>query len=140
MINQILRDAVSGWRLTERLLRLTLPLLQYQEEDFKTMSFSMISEHRKPLGFISWHDVQSSPDALTLHGLYINTLAQARGLGKQLLRYSERHARSVGVTKLELKAWRDAEPYFQHLGFSEKNKMRQENEYPVLLYREIHRV
>ncbi len=144
MINQILQEAVSRWRLTDRLLRLTLPLLRYQDEDFKTMSISMVAENKEPLGFVSWHHFQttrhSTPGSLSLHGLYIRPEAQARGIGKQLLSYAERHALSVGASLLELKAWRDAESYFRKLGFVAKDSIKQEKQYPIPLYREIKHV
>ena len=144
MINQIMQEAVSRWQLTDRLLRLTLPLLRYQDEDFKTMSISMVSENKEPLGFVSWHHVQTTrhsiPDSLSLHGLYIRPEAQARGFGKQLLFYAENHARAVGASRLELKAWRDAESYFRNLGFAAKDSIEQEKHYPIPLCRDIKHV
>ncbi|TNF86041.1 MAG: GNAT family N-acetyltransferase [Gammaproteobacteria bacterium] len=114
-INDVITDAVLAWSLPERVKRLSLPLLRYDEVDlehFAAIGAYALDRKVRPVGLFGvavW-------DRETLHGLYVRPEAQRRGVGRHLLRSVAAHARQAGVSRLLVKAERVSADYFRQQG------------------------
>ncbi len=121
-INGILEAAVSGWGLSARVLRLSLPSLRYDEMDVRTMRARLITDHGTPVGFSCTepadpHDPSGNHRSLTLHGLYVLPRRQRTGIGARLLADVEALARAEGYAALATRAWRESSAFFTAHGF-----------------------
>ena len=113
-INSVISEAVAGWPLPVRLIRLSLPLLVYDRVDLD--HFSVMGAVQRVdevdaglLGIAAWDDE-------VLHGLYVRPEAQGRGIGRALLGAVRAHARAAGVQRLLVRAERVSAGFFHGQG------------------------
>ena len=105
-INRVIERAVMGWRLAERVKRLSLPLYRYDQHDFDALELH-----------VALADLPAGRTGLLLHGLYVDPEAQHQGIGSRLLNAAEETARRQGLDGVLIKAQRDAEPFFLAAGW-----------------------
>ena len=122
IINEVLEAAVTGWKLSPRVLRLSLPSLRYSAADLQVMRVRLIAECGTPVGFSCTepadpHDKPPGRHALMLHGLYVLPRRQRMGIGACLLADVEAIARAGGYACLTTRAWRESSTFFTALGF-----------------------
>ena len=110
-INAVIRAAVLGWPLPDRVKRLSLPLLEYDLVDADQYRLlGAYQEDREALiGVAAWDDNQ-------LHGLYVHPAAQGLGIGGALLHAVCHDTAATGIAGLEIKAQRISASYFEYLG------------------------
>ena len=129
-INDVIAEAVLAWPLPERMKRLALPLLRYDEVDlrhFHAIGAYGLDSTIRPVdlfGVALW-------DQDALHGLYVRPEAQGRGIGRRLLESVAAHARQAGFARLLVKAERVSAGYFQQQGLTAAGS---EADYPYAFY------
>lgn len=117
MINDVITEAVMAWPLPERMKRLSLPLLRYDEVDldhFCIIGAYTLDRTAKPVdlfGIAAW-------DQDALHGLYVRPEVQSSGVGRGLLDTVARRAGQAGIKRLLVKAERVSAGYFQRQGLA----------------------
>ena len=129
-INEVITEAVLAWSLPERMKRLALPLLCYDEVDlghFHAIGAYGYGRTARPTGLFGialW-------DQDALHGLYVRPQAQGCGLGRGLLASVAAHAQEAGIRRLLIKAERVSAGYFQRQGLAAAGS---ESSYPYAFY------
>ena len=122
-INRVIERAIMGWRLAERVKRLSLPLYRYDQHDFDALELHVaLAEDGRIMGVAAWEqaapaDLPAGRTGLLLHGLYVDPEAQHQGIGSRLLNAAEETARRQGLDGVLIKAQRDAEPFFLAAGW-----------------------
>ena len=117
VINDVITDAVLAWPLPERVKRLSLPLLRYDEVDlehFHAIGAYALDRTVSPTGLFGiavW-------DREALHGLYVRPEAQRCGVGRILLNAVVARARQAGIGRLLVKAERVSAGYFRQQGLA----------------------
>lgn len=121
-INRLIEAAVMGWKLPERVKRLSLSSYRYQPLDLEHLQL-VVAENgdAQIVGVAAWEpaDPRDTPDSasgLLLHGLYVQPEQQHRGIGSQLLQAAEQAARQQGCQGLLVKAQQDAQDFFSARG------------------------
>ena len=113
-INRVVEAAVMGWRLPERVKRLSLPGYRYTDVDYLHMQMYVAERPDKSIVDVSAcepADVQEVPkgkNGLLLHGIYILPEVQRQGIGSQLLETARRSASLNNMDGLLVKAQVDA--------------------------------
>ncbi|MBT7333777.1 MAG: GNAT family N-acetyltransferase [Gammaproteobacteria bacterium] len=120
--NAVIANAIRAWPTTERLIRRAAPVLSYDQQDLLDHEIIQIVVDKRTIAIGAWQtknrlrDPDGNHSAL-LHGLYIQTTAQKRGLGQQLQKFIARRASLAGFHGLHVKAERFAAAYFEHCGY-----------------------
>ncbi len=119
--NAIIAEGVSGWNLTERVKRLSLPLYQYDAADLKHLTIVLAIRNGVPAGVAAWEPAPPGqiPDgvhALLLHGLYVRRDMQRQGIGSALLCACRASAREQRLQGALIKAQADAAGFFDARG------------------------
>ncbi len=130
VINDVITTAVLAWPLPDRMKRLSLPLLRYDEVDlyhFEVVGAYALGSTVRPrdlFGVAIW-------DQETLHGLYVRPEAQGNGVGRALLDEVAARARMAGVARLLVKAERVSAGYFRRQGLTPAGS---DTPYPYAFY------
>ena len=100
-INHVVEAAVMNWPMADRVKRLSLPSLKYNETDLAHMVFIVCEAGHEVIGVAVWDPCRDDNLAL-LHGLYVLPQAQRRGIGTALIARvlsgaAERHLEAVIV-------------------------------------------
>jgi GNAT superfamily N-acetyltransferase len=141
LINRIVEQTVSSWGLPERVYRLTKPLLAYSETDLSFMrAILVLNAERNAIGTALWEtghleSAAKQTSSLFLHGLYVLPEFQRQGIGTRLIDHVSRYARKAGYNGIEIKAWRDSEPFFLRLGFNDLADAHESILHPRQLWR-----
>jgi GNAT superfamily N-acetyltransferase len=119
-INQVVEQAVMAWPLSERLRRLSLPLLIYTEIDYQYYQFLVKRDNTNIVAIAAWdpHTLLATAhgNAVLFHGLYVAPDSQGQGMGWQLVQAVADRARELPVDGLLIKAERVAVSYFEQRG------------------------
>ncbi len=119
-INQVITAAVKSWPMPERIKRLSVPVLSYDNEDFKYYRFAVYKEAEQIQGVAAWNPEAPVLTELgtgrLLHGLYISPEAQGRGYGQALMTAVLSEAEAQGADGLVVKAERPSIGFFEHSG------------------------
>jgi N-acetylglutamate synthase-like GNAT family acetyltransferase len=122
-INQIIKDCVYSWNLSDRVKRLTLQSYHYDILDLDHLDiFVAANKDDDILGIAALESANSSdlPANLTgllLHGLYVAPDHQKKQVGKILIDHSLEHVKQQQMLGLLVKAQPDANSYFEKQGF-----------------------
>jgi len=117
-LNRVIESAVMGWQLPERVKRLSLPSYRYDSLDFEHLEMVVAEDNEQQIiGIASWQqadskDTPANQTALLLHGIYVESVLQHRGIGQQLFRSAEKAAQKHGYQGLLVKAQQDASAFF----------------------------
>lgn len=119
-LNWVIEQAVMAWPLSERLRRLSLPLLSYTRADWPHYQF-LIKRHLANVIAIAAWDANTRlatghGSGVLLHGLYVAPASQGRGVGWQLVQEVAERARALPVDGVLVKAERIAISYFEKRG------------------------
>ena len=121
-INQIIEQAVMGWRLPERVKRLALPSYRYNELDLKYLTLIIAERDNSIVAVAAWdrdsHEGPKDRNGLLLHGIYVHPEHQRSGIGGRLLTEVENVAREQKMDGVLVKAQNDAVAFFLARGMS----------------------
>ncbi|MFT7044385.1 MAG: GNAT superfamily N-acetyltransferase [Candidatus Azotimanducaceae bacterium] len=119
-VNQVVEQAVMAWPLSERLRRLSLPLLTYTEADWQYYQFLVLRDCVTITSIAAWDPLTrlttEHGSAALLHGLYVLPDWQGQGLGWRLVKAVAERAVALPVDGLLIKAERTAASYFKKRG------------------------
>ena len=122
-INAVVAAAMQTWGLSERVLRLSLPLYRYAPEDLRHQQLLLAEgDNGTVIGMAAFETAEASPAAehrktALLHGIYIDPRHHRRGVGTRLLARVEASARQQGFDGLLSKANPAATGFFETRGF-----------------------
>jgi N-acetylglutamate synthase-like GNAT family acetyltransferase len=132
-INEVIRASVMSWPLAERVKRLSLNVLTYDQTDYEHYQF-IVAEHQAEIVAVAAWDPDHE-DSL-FHGLYVSPDLHARGIGRQLINEVIKRVRALGRNKLVVKAESVSANYFVKQGF-EAIPVLAPNDYPYLFQKHI---
>ncbi len=121
-INDIIERAVRTWNLPERVLRLSIPLYQYDPVAFEELTAVVAEDDAgEPVGVATWEpaaaaDCPVAGGGLLLHGIYVAPEHARQGIGRALLAACRDAAQDAGLAGVLVKAQGDAEPFFEAAG------------------------
>ena len=133
MINKVIRESVMSWPLAERVKRLSLNVLSYDQTDFAHYQFLVAESESSIVAVAAWDP--DHPDSL-FHGLYVSPDSHAMGIGRQLISEVITRVKALGKTKLVVKAESVSANYFIKQGF-EAVPVTAANDYPYLFQKHI---
>jgi len=120
VINQIITTAVMSWTLPERVKRLSLTSYHYKDVDLQFLQIYVVSMKNTPIAVLALDNeliqLSNNRNALLIHGLYVDTYQQGRGIGRYLITFSEQQAKLKNANALLVKAQKDAESFFLRMG------------------------
>ena len=117
-----------SWPLAERVKRLSLNVLLYDEIDVSHYQFIVIENSQGITAIAAWDP--DHEDSL-FHGLYVLPEYQSAGLGKLLIEAVTSEVKALGRDSLVVKAESVSANYFVKLGF-EHIETSAPNDYPYL--------
>lgn len=123
-INQVIEDAVMGWRLADQVKRLALPSYRYDTADFADLDVRVARAGNGRVVGVATSAPAAAGDCppgtrgLLLHGLFVAPPVQRRGIGAALLARVLADAGAAGYDGVLVKAQRDAAPFFIAQGFA----------------------
>lgn len=139
IINWVVEQAIRSWKVADRVRRLALPSLRYSESDLRDMTFVLLDDDKgEAVATAAWEKSETSGSAnesrnVLLHGLYVLPRWQRRGLGSSLLEFVVLWAAINGIDSVNVRAWREAQPFFRRHGFQPLNTQQPlEGHYDVL--------
>jgi GNAT superfamily N-acetyltransferase len=124
-VNRVVKRAIMGWDLPDRVKRLSLPLYLYDAHDFEHMDIQAAEYPGAGIvGIAAWEaahsrDAPAGCTALLLHGIYVLPEYQGRGVGSALLHAAELAACGGGFDGLLVRAQRDARGFFVARGLQQ---------------------
>lgn len=139
--NQVVAEALRSWGLSERVRRLALPSLLYDQFDLEHMRISLVEDlEGRGSAAVAWEesgglDARRGPRVTLLHGLYVTPRCQRRGLGTRLLERIAALSGARGSSGILLRAWHQSEPFFLARGFSPLDPAEPPDLYPRRLWR-----
>ena len=135
-VNAIVGRAMKSWRLSKRVLRLSLPLYRYHEQDLNHQQIVLAETASGTLAGMaaiesadSWEKSTWSKPAL-LHGLYVDPVYHRLGIGSELLEHVEDVACSAGYDSLLIRANSAATGFFQAHGLQQLPIENPDRDYP----------
>lgn len=116
-INFVIKSAIMNWPLPDRLRKITVPVLQYREDDMAALSVLVAKLNGEILGIAAWDSEPTHPLPNGLgglfHGLFVLPLVQYQGIGTSLMNAVFDEARKIRTTGLLFKAQRVSRHYFE---------------------------
>ncbi len=144
LVNPLIEQCVATWDLPDRVKRLVLPTYRYTEADVAHLTFATASAQASGelVGVATWETPDSAelapkPSGLLLHGLYVAPDYQRCGIGTRLVECCAQAAGHAGVQGIQVKAQRDAEPFFERLGFSALPIVDERHDYAHRLWKSV---
>jgi len=135
-INALVAAAMKSWQLSERVLRLSLPLYRYSTQDFEHQRILLAETgNALPVGMaaIEAAGTSNNPAARNpalLHGIYVDPGYHRLGIGSELLARVEGSARSMGFDGLLVKANPAATAFFEARKFQRLPNLDPARDYP----------
>ncbi len=122
-INRVIRSAVTQWPLPERVKRLAMPSYLYAEQDLRYLRLVVATAGPggdvmavAALDIAPGVSPSDHPDAVLLHGLFVDPGHQRRGVGRLLIDWAMATAARQGRGGLLVKAQPQAAPFFEQIG------------------------
>lgn len=127
-VNQVIKQAVMAWPLSERLKRLSLNVLLYDVSDLQHFAGFVATIDTDIIGVTLWDPDHNNN---LLHGLYVTPDYQAIGIGRKLIDLVSEQVALTGGDHLHIKAERISCSYFEQMGFTRVNTT-DATQYPYL--------
>lgn len=134
-INDVVEAAVMSWPMADRVKRLALPSLRYNESDLAHMVFIVCEADAEIIGVAAWDPFRDDNVAL-LHGLYVLPRIQRQGIGKLLIEHVLSAAAERRLDAVMVRAERVAVEYFRSQQFRQIEPA-DESEYPWQFIRPV---
>ena len=121
-VNLVITSAVNSWNLTDRLKRLSLPLLHYDAIDLDHFEIILYARDDWPIAVAAWQPGASYFDlcgtrSTLLHGLFVRPHRQNLGIGKEMQDVVLKRAGDLGYEGLFVKSHRLSAEYFAKHGY-----------------------
>jgi N-acetylglutamate synthase-like GNAT family acetyltransferase len=142
-INQIITDCVMGWKLPDRVKRLSLTSYHYNDYDLEHQEiFTAVLDEKDIVGAMALEDADVSglpanKLGLLLHGIYVTPEHQSAGIGKQLITYAFQLVQEKKLSGLLVKAQPDANTFFKKIGFEKLPVFNEDKDYPHRWWKEM---
>lgn len=117
-INDVIEAAVMNWPMADRVKRLSLPSLKYNETDLAHMIFIVGEVRYEIVGVAVWDPFRDDNLAL-LHGLYVLPELQGQGIGKDLVSHVLSGAAERRLDAVIVRAERVAVEFFRAQQFQQ---------------------
>lgn len=125
-LNRLIERSLWSWALSDRVKRAALPSYRYGPEDLADTAFlTARGADGAALGVATLHtldrapEADRGPEALMLHGLFVDPDARRRGIGAALLAAAEAEAARRGARRLVVRAQREAADFFRTRGYGD---------------------
>lgn len=121
-VNAVIEQAIRGWNLPDRVLRLSLPSYRYSEHDLEFLELIVAVDAAGAIVGVAGFEPADPADcpararALLLHGLYVRPELQRAGIGRRLLDAVAATACERGYDALLIKAQADSAGFFAAQG------------------------
>ncbi len=120
--NAVVVSAVMAWPMADRVKRLSIPLLTYNEVDADHLRLIGFFDGEACQGIAAWEPALGNigPNAelgVVLHGLYVQPARQGRGIGRALQDVVFGRAANDGAAGVLVKAERVSMSYFKTCGY-----------------------
>jgi predicted N-acetyltransferase YhbS len=133
LINHVIEQAVMGWDLPERVKQLSVSSYYYQEYDFEHFRILVAEIGNEIVGVVAWEMqpilIQENKKALVLHGLFVDPKHHKKGIGTRLFQFFEKAAQKEQCDGLIVRAQKDAEGFFLHLGMKKLDVVDDRRDY-----------
>lgn len=116
-MNRVIAAAVDSWPLEERVKRLSLPVLTYNETDLAHGHALVARIDGETVGMALW--TEGPGDDATLHGLYVDPAYHGQRIGQRLMDAAIEDAFISGARGVLVRAERVARGFFQRQGLSQ---------------------
>jgi N-acetylglutamate synthase-like GNAT family acetyltransferase len=142
-LNGVIRRAVMDWEIPERVKRLSLPSLQYDELDLEHFVILVAETDSRITGVAALdtapRNVGEQISALLLHGIYVDPAHQREGIGRKLLSAMEEIVLQKDAGALLVKAQKDAEGFYHSMGLHKLENDRSGNGYALRYWKTVER-
>jgi len=142
-LNTLVAAAMKSWQLSERVLRLSLPLYRYIAQDFEHQCL-LLAETGNALAVgmaaieaAGASDNPSARNPALLHGIYVDPGYHRLGIGSELLARVEVIARSMGYDGLLVKANPEATAFFEAQNFQQLPILDPARDYPYRYWKPL---
>lgn len=129
-LNAVISDAIMQWDLPERVKRLSLPSFHYDVLDLQHMDIQIVRNSQQAIVGVIATETTDLLDTILLHGVFVSTKVQRKGVGKFLLKTVEQQLLSLKVKNLLVKPQKGALNFFHKMGFESiksEGRIRYEN-------------
>lgn len=127
-INRTIESAVMNWPMQERVKRLSIPSLQYDEADLEDYDLLVAEYHEEIVGVAAWCPEQ-------FHGLYVLPVVQRQGIGRELMAQVFNAAKAKQVEGLLIKSQHVSRSFFEHEGL--ESLTSNDDEYPWQYWKQL---
>lgn len=140
-VNQLVAAATESWGLSDRVRRLSLPSLLYNQDDLEHMTILVAQNHEcRDIAVALWEPAagwEALPGFNTalLHGLYVVPCGQGTGVGSRLLTTVCEQMSNSGFESVVGKVWRSADRFFSRRGFAPVDRNADQQAYPRFMAR-----
>ena len=114
--NAIISSAVSSWPAPERLIRRSIPVLQYMRADLIDFDYAFCIHRNRAVAVAFWIIDQDNRQ-IDLHGLYTAANWQGLGAGQALQEYLVRTSQNHKLDSVHVKAHKHSRTYFEKQGY-----------------------
>ena len=132
-MNEVIKASIMSWPLADRVKRLSLKVLLYDETDLKHYQFIVAETDQQIVAIAAWDP--DHPDSL-FHGLYVSPDFQSQGLGQRLIASVISAVKALGRKTLVVKAESVSANYFIKQGFH-AIPVTDHNDYPYLFCKKL---
>lgn len=142
-VNRVVSDSIVSWGLPERVRRLALPSLSYNETDLQHMTIILLTNsEQKGIAIAAWEEASRSeiPEncrGALIHGLYVVPEYQQRGLGTRLIELVAKRMAGLNNDGMAVRAWRDSLAFFRSRGFEPMHSETAPDTFPRRLWRAV---
>ena len=142
-INVVVAAAMRSWRLSERVIRLSLPLYRYAGEDLRHQQLLLAeSETGNVVGVVALEAADAAETTgvrkpALLHGIYVDPAWQHMGVGSFLLDHAEHIARSGGYDGMLVKANPESIGFFETRNYQQLSVGDPARDYPYRFWKPL---
>ena len=142
-VNAVVEQAVRTWKLSERVLGLSLPSYRYGAHDLGFLELLVAEDAQDGIVGVAGFEPAESNDCpaqsrgLLLHGLYVRPDRQRSGIGRRLLTAVIAAARERGYPGVLVKAQADSAGFFAALDWHPVPVGDGQRDYPYRFWKPV---